>query len=334
MDEKENEIELMNYLNILWKRKWLIIIPTLLIVIVIGIISFIVPPKWEIDIIMIPSKFLIQTEQGGFEEVLVAYPKQIAGQINEKSYNHIIAAELKIDIRDFPRLRAENLRDTDLVRVSLKQNDVEKAKLTLNSLFNHLKSELDRKADIEIKGYDTMIKSNEIEKARLEDEIKGFKKKLKIVQQRIREIEDEMKEIRERIAILEKDQLSNLKKETRSETESLGMLLYSNEIQQSMMYHNTLHELLSNRKIDEEDLNLDIDNKEQEIKQLENKTENLNERKGRIDYTKLIKEPTSSIYPVSPKKKLNIMIAGILGLISFTLLAFFLEYLQKHKTTT
>jgi len=51
----------------------------------------------------------------------------------------------------------------------------------------------------------------------------------------------------------------------------------------------------------------------------------------RIDYTQFIKEPTSSLYPVSPKKKRNVMIAGILGLMIFTMLAFFLEYIEKQK---
>ena len=95
------------------------------------------------------------------------------------------------------------------------------------------------------------------------------------------------------------------------------MLLYSNEIQQSLEYHNTLNELLSKKKIEEEDMNFEIDN--------------LNERKGRLDYVQLIKEPTSSLYPISPKKKLNVLIASILGLMAFTMLAFFLESLEKHK---
>jgi len=58
----------------------------------------------------------------------------------------------------------------------------------------------------------------------------------------------------------------------------------------------------------------------------------LEDKKARIDYTQLIKEPTSSLYPVSPRKKHNVLIAGILGLMIFTMLAFFLEYLEKQKT--
>jgi len=126
-----------------------------------------------------------------------------------------------------------------------------------------------------------------------------------------------LSDIRKRIESLEKEQSLSLKKENRSETESLAMLLYSNEIQQSLRYYNTLKELLSSKKIEEESMNLAIGN--------------LNERKRRVDYAQLIKEPTSSLGPIFPKKKRNVMIAGILGLMIFTMLAFFLEYIEKQK---
>ncbi len=327
----ENEIELMDYLNILWKKKWLIIIPTSFLVIITGVISFILPQKWEIDAIIVPSKFLVQTESGGFVKVMVVDPKQIAEQINEATYDSIIASELNLDIRMFPKLEAENFEDTNLVRVFTKEKDAEKAKLILHSLFKHLKTELDGKADIEIKAIDAEIKSKEIEKSTLEEEIKGWKNKLNIVGKRKKEIEKEMGDTRKRIGVLEGEQLSNLKKKNRSETESLALLLYSNEIQQSLRYFNALNELLSRKRIEEQDINLEIENKEEEIKLIENDINYLNERKGRIDFAQLIKEPTSSPHPVSPNKKLNVLIAGILGLMIFTVLAFFLNYIEKQK---
>jgi capsular polysaccharide biosynthesis protein len=301
----ENETELIDYLNVIWKRKWLIVLPTFFLVIAVGIISFLLPKQWEIDALIQPSKFLVQTEGGQFNEVVVTDPKQIASQINQKTYDRLIVAELNLDARKFPKLKAENLRDTNLVRVSTKENDIEKAKLILRSLFRHLKRQLDGKVDIEAKGIDSEIKSKEIEELRIEEEIKTYKNKLDITKQRKKEIEKELSGIRKRIEALEKEQSLSLKKENRSESESLAMLLYSNEIQQSLEYHNTLNELLSEKKIEEENINL--------------------------DYTQLIKEPTSSIYPVSPKKKLNVLVAGVIGLMIFTMLSFFLEYLKKQR---
>jgi len=331
MEEYEDEIELMDYLNVIWKKKWLIILPTLFCVVIVGIISFRLPHIWEVDAIIQPSKILVKTEQGQFEEVVVVSPKQIVGQISQESYNRLIGAELNLDIRTFPELKAENIKDTNLVKVSIRERDTEEAKLILVSLFKHLKADLDEKIDIEMKGIDSQVKNQEIVKTMIEDQIKVFKSKLRIVKQRKKEIEAEMSDVRKRIKSLEEEQSVNLKKEKRSESESLGMLLYSNEIQQSLRYHNTLNELLNNKKIEEENLNLELDNGDKNISQIENTVNDLNEKRGRIDYAQLIKEPTSSLSPVSPRKKLNVLIAGILSLMIFTILAFFLEYIRKNK---
>ncbi len=303
MTNSENEIELFDYLNVLWKRKWLIIIPTFVLVVAVGVYSFFLPRVWEVDAIIQPSKYFFQDQEGQFQEYVVDDPEHIAAQIKQRTYNSLIAAELNLDIRSFPELKAENLKDTKLVRISIKEKDVEKAKIILYSLFNHLKRDLDKKIDVEIKG--------------IEEEIKVNEKLLNIVKQRKKDVEKEMIDIKKRVESLEKEQRLSLKKENRSESESLAMLLYSNEIQQSLKYYSELNELLSEKKIEEEKINSALGN--------------LNERKRRIDYAQLIQEPTSSLGPVFPKKKRNVMIAGILSLMIFTMLAFFLEYIGKQK---
>jgi len=358
MNEYDNERELIDYLNVLWKRKWLIIIPTFLCVIIAGVYSFRLPPVWEIDAIIQPSKFLIQTAGGKLEEIFVADPKQIAGQINEESYDHLIAAELNLDIRELPKLKAENLKDTKLVRISTKENNIEKGKLVLSSLFNYLKKDLDKKVDVEINGIDInianhenvikkknlYIQSKKIEKSTLKQKILSTQNKLKISEERFKNIMEEMKAAKERIDELEKH-LKKALAEKKEGSDAVGLLLYSNEVQHNLRYYNTLDEKLSNEKITQENLRMLINEKEKDIKQLDtqieilkneiedtkNQIDFLNEKRARIDYSKLIKEPTSSLSPVSPKKKRNVMLAGILSLMIFTMLAFFLEYLEKQK---
>ena len=442
MDKSENEMELIDYLNVFWKRKWVIIIPTFFLVVVVGVISFLLPKKWEIDAIVVPSKFLIQTEQGTFNEVVVVDPKQIASQINEATYNTLIAAELNVDIREFPKLKADNIRDTKLVRISIKENDTEKAKLILYSLFNHLKIDLDKKIGVETKGLDTEVASKEtsikqneisikdhnnrialknlqikdkkneiktkengikkknnniqlkeldiqsrkIEKDRIKKEIESFQNKLKISEDRVKSIMDEMKAVKKRIDELDEQQRKALN-EKKQGRDAISLLLYSNEVHQNFRYYNTLDEKLSNEKITQENLNLDIRDKEEQLRQIDNQIEQINiqkdtikteiddimteivvikteiekikntintvkneiekikntintleteirlleDKKARIDYTQLIKEPTSSLYPVSPKKKIYVLIAGVIGLIIFTTLVFFLDYLEKQR---
>ena len=142
-----------------------------------------------------------------------------------------------------------------------------------------------------------------------------------------------MIETREKIELLEKEQIENLKKENRGSGETLGMLLYSNEIQQSLHYLNNLNESLSQKKIEEENLKNRVEEIQGDIEQINNQIDNLTERKGRISYAELVKTPTSSLSPVAPNKKLNVLLAGFLGLFLFTILAFFLEYIEKNKRT-
>ena len=374
MDKTEKETEMIYYLNILWKRKWFILIPTLLCVIVAGLISLVLPPEWEVDTIIQPGKYFIQTEDGPTREVIFVQPAQIESQINQKSFNHIIAAELDIDLRDFPKLKAETIRDTYLVLISLKTKDIEMAKSILSSLNHHLKTDLDKKVTVEIKSIDTKIatnenlikqneltiedkkneiKLNEIEKNKIRQKIGSAENKHEISIGREKSISAEKKAVRNRIDDLE-ELLKKTLAETKDETQALSLLLYSNEVQNNLQFLSSLDEDLNQEKVKQEDLELEIKTGKEELKELDTenellrietekiKTRNdsisketdfLNERKALIDYAQVIKEPTPSISPIFPQKMLIILIAGILGLIIFTVFSFFLEYIKKHKTS-
>jgi LPS O-antigen subunit length determinant protein (WzzB/FepE family) len=358
--DDQNEVELMDYLTVIWKRRWLIIVGTLILVAAATITSFLLPRIWEVDAIMVPSKFMVQTEQGDFKEVVVTDPKQIAGQINQESYNNFIAKELNLDPRTFPKIRAENLRDTKLVRVWVKDENAQKAAAILNSLFAYLKADLDRKIEVEIKGIDTKIATNanmikqknlDIQSARIEiaktkQEISSAQIKLKISEERLDKIIEEMKSVKDRVADIEKTQQTILA-EKQEGAEALALLLYSNEVQQNLRYYDTLDEKFSGEKLIQENLRFSVKENEQAIKQLdtsidklkneindvERENELLNERKLRIDYTQLVKEPTSSRYPVFPRKRVFVLVGAILGLLFFTLLAFLLDYIEKKRKT-
>lgn len=333
MSVQENDLGLMDFLVILWKRKALVLTLTLICMVVATVIAFLLPRKWEVSAAMIPSKFLTQMEGGKFEEIVFLDPKQIVGQVNQGSYNNLIATELSLELRQFPEIRAENLKETNLVRIAIKERDIEKAKKVLSSLLSLIKVEADKKAEIEIKNTEFLIKAKEIETGRHEEEIKILRNKLAVVQQRKKEIENEMASTRKRIEALEADQRASLKKENRTEAESLGMLLYSNEIQQSLRYHDTLNELLNSKKLEEGDINIKIEENLQFAKQKGNEITNLTEKKGRIEYAQVKKEPTATLSPVSPSKKLIVGAAFIIGFLASCFLAFFLEYLEKRRSS-
>lgn len=358
MAQRENDPDLFAYLEILWKRRWLIVVPTALFALAAGIVSFLIPPKWEVDALIQPSKFFVQSEQGQFQEIVAMDPKQIAGQINEGSYNPLVAAGLKLDPRTMPEITAASLEDTKLVRVSLRTGDTAEGRAILDALLQLVKNDLDRKIEVELKGITTQISSKEndikikgfdirtleieIEKARQESIAAG--NKLNISAERSRGLVEEMKGVKTRIEEIEK-QLRTLLAEKRDGIEALGLLLYSNEVQQNFRYYNTLEESLSEEKNTQEDLRLSlhekgqailgvrtqIDRINQEIIGLRRDADLLEERKRHVDHTELVKKPTVSLNPVSPKKRANVAIAGILAFFAFSILALILDSSDKRK---
>lgn len=400
MDDNKSTVELIDIINVIWKRKWLIIIPTVLCAVLAAVISLLLPPVWEVDSIILPSKFFVQTETGEFEEVVVTDPKQIAGQINEESFNVFVATKLNLDIKKFPDLKAENIRDTKLVRIAVRDKDTARAKSILQVLFSQLKADLDKKIEVETKGIDTEIaikenaikdtgndiknreneikqknneirlkdlnvQSLEIEKDRIKKEIESDQNKLKILEDRVQSITEEMKAVKGRIDDLDQ-QLKKVIAEKREGGEAVSILLYSNEVQQNLRYYSALDEKLSNEKVTQENLRLSIKENGEKIRQIDNQIgqtntekeiirtaidtimnemENLRnkistlgsqirllgDKKFRIDYAQQVKEPTVSAFPVAPRKTLNVLIAGLFGLVAFTLIAFLVEYINKNR---
>ncbi len=359
METYKKGMDLIDYLDILWKRRWIIIVPTILFTLIAGIVSFIIPSKWAVDAVIQPSKFFVQSEPGTFTEVLVMDPKQLTALINQGSYNGLIAADLNIDPRDLPKIAAENLRDAKLVRVSLKIGDKAKARLILNALFEHIRSELDRKIDVasssittqialkenEIKARELDIRSRDIEIEKTRQEIVAAGNKLKISEERSRGLLEEMKIRKARIGEIEKRQRTMLAEKPES-IEALGLLLYSNEIQQNFGYYDALEESLSKEKNAQEDLRLSARMNEQVIRGLRTEIDKISQailalrsdmalldgKRQRVDFARLIKEPAASSDPVSPRKTANVVIAGSLSLLCFSMLALFLDSVKKRNS--
>jgi len=395
----ENRNDIRDYYRVIWKRKWLIVIPTFFCVVITAVWSLFVTRKWEIDCIIKPSKFYVQTDSGEFQEKTVINPQQISELINNYTYDRIIADELGIDLKKYLGLEAEELKKTNLIKVSIRTSDIEKGKSILHSLFKYLKRDLDKKIELEVKGLENLVAGNEnlinqkelsikdklndikiieneikLKKIDIQEkerqksekklEIESTGNLLKISQEREKNILSELKEFKQRIKEIEKQQMKVIS-EGKKEENALSLLLFSNEIQQNLQYYNTLDKELGNERVQQENLRLLIKIKEGEIKNLElqidqmktqidtlnthiNEKKNdiekiknemgniqntislLKERKSRVDFSQLVKEPTSSLYPVSPKRRLNVLIAFILGIAVFTLLAFILEYTQSQ----
>ena len=101
---------------------------------------------------------------------------------------------------------------------------------------------------------------------------------------------------------------------------------YTTTIQQMFNYHNQLYNQLENLRTEEKSIILDIKNLKKEIEWEKSELERLKTTKNLISNVRVVQKPNISFNPVAPKKKLNIAVAGVLGLFLGILLAFFQEY--------
>ncbi len=62
----------------------------------------------------------------------------------------------------------------------------------------------------------------------------------------------------------------------------------------------------------------------EEIKILEFKKDN-------VQNIQILKPPTNSPYPIKPNKRLNVILATMVGLFMMVFLSFFIEYISKNK---
>jgi uncharacterized protein involved in exopolysaccharide biosynthesis len=329
---EEKEFDLFDYAQMIWKRKWLIIIGVFLCLLAAFIFSVSMPKVYEIDAVIQPAKFLSENEVGNLEEVVLEEPQQIADKVNHESYNSLIVTKLGLNEKDLSDIQAEHINETLLTRVWIKEGNKELGKKILNTLIELMRIPMDEKIEIELKNIDSIITENQIGKEESEKQVEILNKKLKVIENRKAEINKEMKAATEKLDELEKAYLNVLKSESKkSELEIMTILLYSTEILKSMSSYDLLSQNLRNEGLEEENVNLQIQTELAEIKQHDNEIANQKERKGRLDKTKIIKYPTASIDPVFPNIKLNLIVAVILGSMIFILLAFILEYAEAHK---
>jgi uncharacterized protein involved in exopolysaccharide biosynthesis len=108
----EYEIEIVDYMKILWNRKWLIIFGTFLVVIIAGGVSFMLPKTYEAEGIV---------QLGKIEGTLIETPNLIRARIEYNPYAEMFIKSSGLDIskKDI-RLNVETRGNAGFVRLIVK----------------------------------------------------------------------------------------------------------------------------------------------------------------------------------------------------------------------
>ncbi len=281
---QEEEIDLREYINVLLKRKGIIILIFLVAVITAAIVSyFALSPVYQsstvFSIALIdnrpPTSFVAQIENNipviNIHESLEIINSNLAlDEVIKRMGLNISSDQLRTWIE------VENLKDTNFIKVSVEADSAEKAKELAENIV------------------EVFIEKNQ---NKYTDKIKLIEERIKILEQGVAEFEKSIQEIE-------------------NATKKIAV---SKDLSEAERYFQT--SLLLNSSSNERNL---YNNLIYQINTLQERLNNCQDF-GIINYAQL---PTA---PIKSNIKLNILIAGVLGLFVGIFAAFFLEFWQKGK---
>jgi len=351
-EEQYDEIDLMDYILVILRRKWLISAIFILAVLGAGLFSFLSPKIYQID---------TSLEIGVIDEKSIEKPEQLKEKIEGGVYDVLVKETLNIAQEKYPKIKAETLKETNLVKIKIESSDTGLAKNVLE--------ELDK---IILKRHEDRIKN---QKEILENNIETIENKIQFIDNDIEKIgnkikitESDIEKTRNKTKPLENDieRIENEIEYAKEEKENLEAKVES--LEQVLVYEQTpgtqfalfdAKEKLAGKKREIESLysrinslNIQIENLNLEINSLRKTKEDYGSQvnpfeKTKEDYnaqinslklslddikpTKTVKPATISPFPIKPNMKLNIAIAGVLGLFVGIFLAFGKEWWQKNK---
>ncbi len=321
---EEDTIELVDFLRVIWKRKRLIIVGTLACMVTAGVLSFLLPQVYRVY-----SVVEIGTVVRGDEVVPIEDPNDTKTKI-KKAYSFKVMEELKIPEHEFPGLEVDNPKGTRIIEISTEAKDInqalnvlEKANILILNDHKSLVAEAQTTLSNNIKTIVLKVNTLKSEKKALSQKLSLLKDNRKNIQEQIKNVEKRLEEL-----LAEKKKL-NL---SANPNNTLSMLVFSSEIQENQRYYNKLQDKLKfDIAILEVDNRIELARKEEKLETWELKKQNLQTRLDNLKETTIIKKPNYLKIPVKPKKKLSVLIAGVVGLMMSLFLAFFIEYLEKVR---
>ena len=328
MDQEEkiqteyDEIDLMDYVKVLLKRKWLILVMFLGAVIAAGVFSFLMPKIYKID---------TSLEIGQIAGGVVEAPGQVVEKIKGDVYGIFVREKLQIPEEKYPKIKIENPKGTNLITLVIESAKPPESKNILEEVNNLIIAEHQEK-----------IKTK---KELIEQDIKTTEDKIKLVESDIEKTKNKTRPIDEDIERIENkiENANEEKKNLEAKIEALEKVLVYEQTPGTQFALFDTKEKLANKKQEIENLYLTInslkrskEDLEVQINSLKTNIENLNAQINslrasldEIKPTQVIKSPTVSGEPIKPRPLLNIVIAAVLGLFIGVFLAFFQEWWEK-----
>ncbi len=134
-EQFDDEIELMDYLRVIWKRRYLIIAGTLICAVAAGVISFSMPKVYRIDMVVRPG-MLTMDEEG--KEIYIDSPQNIKAIIEARTFDRDILNDIgESNNNGLPQLLSFKVsipRQSSVIKVSYETANVDPGLRMMNLL--------------------------------------------------------------------------------------------------------------------------------------------------------------------------------------------------------
>ena len=325
MNTEYDEIDLMDYVVVILKKKWLILSVFLLAVISAGIFSYFIAPKvYKIDTAL---------EIGRIEEQSIRNPEEAKEKIDSDIYEIPVREKLKISEIKYPKIETENPKGTNLIKISIESSDTQKAKNILEEINNLILAAHQETINTQKELIENNIKTLEDKIKLVESDIEKTKNKIKPMDADIERIENKIKYAEEEKNNLEAkvEALQKVLVYQQDPGTQFALFDTKEKLANKKQEIENLYLTINSLKVSKEDLEVQINSLRTNIESLNTQINALKTSLDEIKPTQVIKSPTVSENPIKPRPLLNMAIAGILGLFMGVFLAFGKEWWQKNK---
>lgn len=324
--EQTEEIDLIDYIDVLWRWKKLIIIGTLSCMLIAGVASF-----------QLSRVYLLRTiiEIGTIEKyngkpVLIEDPLSLVAKINGGAYDEKIRQELNIKETNYPKIEVKNPKDTALIEINIKSTKRDRDQKILEIMDDLILKEHSDLIQIEKYNLSNKIKEIENKATLVNQEKEGLKNQLQLNKINKEQIKKQIEDIASKISELEREKTKVDRKANPDNT--LSLLLFSNEIQENRRYYNQLHDRLNiDLEKEEENLKNQMNAKDSDLNALILQKDGLSAELRAVLDTIVVKAALSSQIPIGPSKRRIVYLTSIIAFAAFIFIAFFMEYLAKFK---
>jgi succinoglycan biosynthesis transport protein ExoP len=311
MEREMDEISLREIIEVVWNGKWIILFVTIFAVVTSGIVSFFVlDPVYEAR-----STVMINNPESDKQLSLQAYKEQVANHaIMSRTISDLNLHDQDITIsRLRDKINAEIVKDTNLIRITVSDNDPTLAANITNAVTNEFVAFMSTQSIAQLK-------------KDLAFDIETINEEIKLNEENLKDVQNEL-ESTPQILITNK---------------SLSEDPYLHSVVSDK--NNTSNAEAGSIQLKDEELNplfISLQNSESELKleisRLENKKEETLQKlkENRLivkDNLLVVSQAIEPEQPVGPRKLLNVAIAGVVGGMISLFIIFLMEYWRNSST--